>query len=111
MRHRNRRLRKKLHLGEFQQLGFEISIDLKPDLASDELDRFLDQFILDAIEKNGLAYGGGTSGGFITMWKRGSVSEAHRAVVEDWLRRRHEVVAVTVGRLVDAWYSEDEPAL
>ena len=105
MRQQSRRLRKKLHLGEFQELGFEVSITLKPNLGIGDLDRFLDEFILDAIEKNELAFGGGTKGGFITMWKRGSASEAHRAIVENWLSQRQEVVSVTVGPLVDAWHS------
>ena len=109
MRKRNRRLRKKLHLGEFQQLGFEVSITLKPDLGMDALDRFLDDFILDAIEKNDLAFGGGTDSGFITTWNRGSTSETHRTIVEDWLSRRQEVVSVRLGPLVDAWYPEAEP--
>lgn len=109
MRKRNRRLRKKLHLGEFQQLGFEVSITLKPDLGIDALDRLLDDFILDAIERNDLAYGGGTDGGFISTWNRGSASETHRTMVENWLSRRPEVVSVRLGTLVDAWYPEAGP--
>lgn len=109
MRQQSRRLRKKLRLGEFQQLGFEISITLKPNLGIDDLDRFLDEFILDAIEKNDLAFGGGTDCGFITTWKRGSASEAHRTIVENWLSRRQDVVSVALGPLVDAWYHEAEP--
>lgn len=111
MRNRSRRLRKKLHLDEFQQLGFEVSITLKPNLGIDDLDRFLDEFILDAIEENDLAFGGGTDYGFITTWKRGSASEAHRTIVENWLNQRQEVVSVTLGPLVDAWYPEDRAAL
>jgi uncharacterized protein len=110
MRQRSRRLRKKLRLGEFQQLGFEIAITLKPNLGIDDLDRFLDEFIFDAIEKNELAFGGGTDCGFITTWKRGSASEAHRTIVENWLSRRQEVVSVTLGTLVDAWYPEGRAA-
>ncbi len=108
MRQRSRRLRKKLHLGEFQQLGFEVSITLKPNLEIDDLDRFLDEFILHAIEKNDLAFGGGTDSGFITTWKRGSASEAHRTIVENWLSRRQEVISATLGPLIDAWYPEAE---
>ena len=111
MRQRSRRLRKNLRLGEFQQLGFEISITLKPNLGTDDLDRFLDEFILDAIERNGLAFGGGTDCGFITTWKRGAASEAHRTIVENWLNRRQEVVSVTIGPLVDAWYPKGRAAL
>jgi uncharacterized protein len=111
MRQQSRRLRKKLHLGEFQQLGFEVSITLKPNMGIDGLDRFLDEFILDAIEKNKLAFGGGTDGGFITTEKRGSASEAHRTLVENWLNRRQEVVSVALGPLADAWYPEGCAAL
>ncbi len=57
MRQQSRRLRKKLHLGEFQQLGFEISITLKPNLEIDDLDHFLDEFILDTIEKKESLHG------------------------------------------------------
>jgi uncharacterized protein YggL (DUF469 family) len=109
MHKRNRRLRKKLHLGEFQQLGFEVSISLRPDLGTADVDQFLDEFILEAIEKKGLAFGGGTEGGFITTWERGSASEEHRAIVEAWLNQRQEVAAVSIGPLVDAWYTEAEP--
>ena len=105
MRQQSRRLRKKLRLGEFQELGFEVSIILKPNLGIDDLDRFLDAFILDAIEKNELAFGGGTDCGFITAWKHSVVSEAHRTIVENWLSRRPEVVSVMLGPLVDAWHS------
>jgi uncharacterized protein len=108
MRQRSRRLRKKLRLGEFQQLGFEVSITLKPNLGIDDLYRFLDEFILETIEKNGLAFGGGSDCGFITTWKRESASEAHRTIVENWLSRRQEVVSVALGPLVDAWYHEAE---
>lgn len=110
MRQRSRRLRKKLRLGEFQQLGFEVSITLKPNLGIDDLCRFLDDFILDAIEKNELAFGGGTDCGFITAWERGAVSEAHRTIVENWLNQRQEVVFVALGSLVDAWYPEGRAA-
>jgi len=101
-------LRKKLRLGEFQQLGFEVSIALKPELGVDALDHFLDEFIVDAIERNNLAFGGGTDSGFITTWKRGSTSEAHRTIVEHWLTQRHEVVSVKLGPLVDAWYPKPQ---
>ena len=109
MRQQSRRLKKKLHLGEFQQHGFKVSITLKPNLGIDDLDRFLDEFISDAIERNELAFGGGTDFGFITTWKRGSASEAHRTVVENWLSQRQEVVSVSLGPLVDVWYPEAEP--
>ncbi|MGA8148257.1 MAG: YggL family protein [Gallionellaceae bacterium] len=96
IRKQSRRLKKKLRLDEFQQLGFEVSITLKPDLGMGDPDRFLDEFILDAIENNELAFGGGADCGFITNWKRGSASEAHRTIIENWLSQRQEVVSVAV---------------
>ena len=104
MRRRNARLRKKLRLGEFQQLGFEVSIALNPELGIDAFDRFLDEFIVDVIEANNLVFGGGVDSGFITSFKYIFVSEAHRTIVENWLKERQEVISVTLGPLVDALY-------
>ncbi len=53
-----RRLRKKYHLGEFQELGFELFTALKPDLSEEDFDKFLDDFI-EEIERNKLTFGGG----------------------------------------------------
>lgn len=59
-KHRSRRLRKKLRIGEFQEFGFGVSFQLRPELPKEELENFWDAFILEAIERNGLVYGGGT---------------------------------------------------
>jgi uncharacterized protein YggL (DUF469 family) len=56
--HRSRRLRKKLHIDEFQELGFEVAFRLRDGLSADEMGAFWDAFIGDAIEGNGLLYGG-----------------------------------------------------
>jgi uncharacterized protein YggL (DUF469 family) len=54
-----KRIRKKHHLGEFQELGFEISFDLGvSDDQAEEEDAFF-QFLEHAIEANGLYFGGG----------------------------------------------------
>ena len=102
-KHRNQRMRKKLRVGEFQELGFDVSFELRPELVEDELIRFWDTFILDAIERNGLSYGGGTNG-FASVWGRGSATEMHRENVRSWLSSRAEVLSVSVGPLFDAWY-------
>lgn len=99
---RSRRLRKKLHVDEFQEFGFEVSFQFQPGLPQDTISRFWDDFIAEAIERNGLAYGGGTEG-FVSLWKHGSAIEAHREQVRSWLSVRPELSSVEVGALVDAY--------
>lgn len=106
---RTRRLRKKLRIAEFTQFGFELSFNLRGRLTEDELIRFWDAFILELIEPNGLAYGGGLNG-FVSAWSRGSPSEAHRELVRTWLMSRPEVVAAEVGVLIDAWHLPQDAA-
>ena len=75
-------------------------------LARGELVAFWDAFILEAVEANGLAYGGGTNG-FVTSWGRGSVTETHQEAIRSWRAARTEVESIEVG-LVDAWYGVGE---
>lgn len=109
-KHRTRRVRKKLRIAEFRQFGFDVSFRLRDALPEDELMRFWDAFILDAIERNGLAFGGGTDG-FVCAWGRGSVNDSHRGLLRHWLAARPEVVSAQVGPLVDAWHQPDNPGL
>lgn len=51
---RSQRLRKKLCVDEFQELGFELNLDFKEDLADEAIDAFLDAFLKEAMEANGL---------------------------------------------------------
>lgn len=99
---RNRRLRKKLHLGEFRQFGFELLIRFRGGLGEPELASFWDSFITDAIEKNQLVFGGGNEG-FVTGSGRATATDAHRTLVRSWLVARPEIIEVDVGELVDAW--------
>ena len=103
---RSRRLRKKLRIGEFQELGFRVLFEFRPPFAENQNLEFWDAFILQAIEGNGLAYGGGTDG-FVSSWRRGSATETHREAVRSWLGSRAEVASVKVGPLIDAWHSVD----
>lgn len=104
---RSRRLRKKLHVGEFQEFGFSISFSLLENLESKALDDFVDEFLAEAIENNSLKFGGGfggnDSGGFATLNKRGGTTEDHRALVRNWLAAHPHVTNMQIGELVDAW--------
>jgi uncharacterized protein len=106
---RSKRIRKKLHLGEFQELGFKLSFHFSPDLPTDERNQLIENFIHEAIEANGLQFGGGGSqnswDGFVTLdAKRGSATELHREKVGEWLKANPKILEYEVGALTDAWY-------
>ena len=103
-----KRLRKKLHRGEFQELGFDVRFQVTDDISEEAFDSAVDAFISQAIEANGLLCGGGGKKPewdvFVTLGRRGSVTEEHRQAVQQWLAARPEVKETQVGPLVDAWY-------
>ncbi|AXM95765.1 YggL 50S ribosome-binding family protein [Pseudomonas plecoglossicida] len=103
---RSRRLRKKLCVDEFQELGFELNLEFKEDLDDEAVDAFLDDFLTEAMDANGLDYVGGEDFGLVCKAERGSVTEEQRAAVEAWLKGRSEVTKVEVSPLLDAWYPE-----
>lgn len=110
-KNRSRRLRKKLYVDEFQRLGFETLVRLTEGADTDAV---VDFWLRDAIEKNGLMYGGsssympGSMSGFVSKWGRGSLTEKHRALIKDWLEAQAEVKSFEIGPLVDAYYPEEE---
>jgi uncharacterized protein len=110
-----KRLRKKLHKGEFKETGFEVQGEiLSQDFSELEIDIFWDEFI-ELIEFNNLLFGGGycydktstiiTFSGFLTPEKNNSLMDASaKASVEFWLRSRAEVKSFTLSPDIDAWY-------
>jgi uncharacterized protein YggL (DUF469 family) len=101
---RSPRLRKKLRIGEFRELGFGLEFVFKKDLSEEDVDLFIDAFLSEAIEPRLLAYGGGIGSGFVAKFGRGSASEEDRASVQNWLLVRPEVKDVNAGPLVDVWH-------
>ncbi len=102
---RSRRLQKKLHIGEFKELGFEFEAELNAALSSEAENALADAFLSEIVEPRSLAFGGWVSGGFISYYGRGSASEEDRKAIEFWLLARPEYKMVRVGPLRDAWYS------
>jgi uncharacterized protein YggL (DUF469 family) len=106
-----KRLRKKLRLAEFKQMGFEVRYRTDAGLTEAARDALLDSFILQAIEANDLSCGGG--GGpeewdfFVCANGRRSSTEADRERVRDWLERQPDIAQVLVGRLQDAWHDDE----
>lgn len=107
-----RRLRKKLRLGEFVELGFGVKIVWQPDMDPEYVERITWDFVTKCIEPLGLFCGGG--GGakgcvyFITR-RRSSCTDMDQEHVFEWLARHIDDQAkkVLISRLVDAWHCTD----
>ncbi|MCL1936955.1 MAG: YggL family protein [Candidatus Azobacteroides sp.] len=101
-----KRLRKKLHKAEFQELGFNLEFDLSEADNEGFYEKFLDSFITEAIEGNDLECGGGgrERQEFFVVQYRGSVSEEQRNAVKEWLEKQSHVSNIVLGELRDAWY-------
>ncbi|KZE27357.1 YggL family protein [Crenobacter luteus] len=99
----NRRQRKKRHVAEFQELGFALSVSFHTPLDEAARDAYFDALI-GTVEGLGLAYGGGDTGGFVTVSGRGSVSPAQRDSLLAWLRGWPAVAEARAGDWQDAWY-------
>ena len=104
---RSRRLRKKLCVDEFQELGCELTLSFHEGLSEEGADKFVDEFLLEGIDGNGLGYVDGDDYGFVCLAKRGSVSEEQRAALEAWLKARKELSGFTLSPLMDVWYPEN----
>lgn len=100
---RSRRLRKKLHVGEFQEFGLAFKARIKA--GSNEV-VFVDALLDDFIDPRGLEFGGWANGGFVSKTERGNVTEEDRTALIDWLSKRPEVEAVMMSGPLDAWYTD-----
>ncbi|QKJ88580.1 DUF469 domain-containing protein [Paramixta manurensis] len=103
---RSRRLRKKMHIDEFQELGFSVSWSFPQGTSTDDIDAGVDALINEVIEPNGLAFDG--SGylqweGLICLQKTGKCTDEQREQVRQWLEARN-LENVTVTELFDVWW-------
>ena len=103
-----KRQRKKLRLGEFQELGFEIRYQTAGDLPKEERDALLFDLLDNALEKNGLL-AGGIGENPIDLFvvaddNRGSVTEEQRLAVQQWLAGDSRIAEFQITPLIDAWY-------
>lgn len=99
-----KRLRKKRHLGEFQEFGVELSIMLCSDT---DFEEFLDNWIANAVEANGLVFGGGGKAhecsGYLELGPR-DIFRANLAKIESWLTSYGNIKSFRIDEPVDAWY-------
>ncbi|MFP1722280.1 YggL family protein [Lonsdalea quercina] len=103
---RSRRLRKKLHIEEFKELGFSVSFRFAEGTSVETIDGLLDRFVDDVIEPRGLAFEG--SGylqwqGLVCQQKLGNCTDEHRQLVKEWLESQ-QLSDVTVSELFDIWW-------
>ena len=102
------RLRKKLRVDEFKELGFDVAWQLNDDITSESLDAFIDKFFAEAIQPNGLGFGGEGDTlwhGLICTQSLGSCTDAHRDIVKKWLSE-NGAKQVAVRDLYDVWWAE-----
>jgi uncharacterized protein len=100
-----KRLRKKKHLGEFVEWGVPLAVRRRHD---EDFDNFLEDFLTQAIEANGLAFGGSGLGdrltGIIELGRPADPVDAHLQQVRRWLDAREDVEQYLVGQFVDLWH-------
>ncbi|ENY72565.1 YggL family protein [Aeromonas diversa] len=108
MANRSRRLRKKLRVDEFQELGFDLNWAFPAGTTEAQIDALVDAFIDEVIEPRKLAFAG--SGhlsweGMICTQAIGKCSEEDRQIVEGWLKGKG-MEQVAASSLFDLWYGE-----
>ena len=107
----NRRLRKKLYLGEFAVIGFEFSCSID-DMDETKVNDFFSD-LLSFLESNNMLFsGGGTKdnfGGYITSQLRyGSLTDTDRETLKTWLSSVTGVSDILLEDLSDAIYGDHE---
>ncbi|MFT5878983.1 MAG: hypothetical protein ACI86X_000055 [Moritella sp.] len=107
---RNRRLRKKLRVDEFQELGFDLSWDFAEGTTEGEIDAILDGLIAEVIDPNKLAFAADGNlqwDGMVCTETLGKCTESQREQVKTWLEAKG-VLNLVVSPLFDLWYGDEE---
>ncbi|MDP2562361.1 YggL family protein [Psychrobium sp. 1_MG-2023] len=103
---RNRRIRKKLRVDEFQELGFEVSWNFASGTDNAQIDTVIDGLINDVIEVNGLGFAGGGDlewEGLICTQMLGKCTDEQREAVKVYLEGKG-MENVQVTPLFDLWW-------
>ena len=108
-KNRNRRLRKKLRVDEFKELGFDLSWDFAEGTTETQIDAILDGFIAEVIDPNKLAFAADGNlqwDGMICTETHGKCTEEQREQVKTWLEAKG-IQNLIVSPLFDLWYGEE----
>ena len=76
---------------------FELNFELVTGLSPATVDHFWDEFIEQAIESQGLVFGGGGDeniSGIVGIGANDHITMEHRAHIFNWLRSRQEVSSI-----------------
>ncbi|MGL5395642.1 MAG: 50S ribosome-binding protein YggL [Shewanella sp.] len=109
---RSRRLRKKLHVGEFKELGFTVRWHFDPKADINDIKAFVRQFQNEVLADNGLQFTGNGYHeweGIVQLERPGICSDAHRTLVEEWLKTKG-MSHVWTSALFDIWWDCPETA-
>ena len=104
-----KRLRKKLRLQEFQEMGFAIDFDIQSadDESEEEIIREYQEYnrLSNGLDKLlhslGLKIDFGYCTSFVKAATYTSVTEAHRQTIIDWMQQQPEAAWLRFGPLVD----------
>lgn len=108
-----KRLRRKLHQGEFATHGVSLRVSFACRLEATDFDRFTDDFIAYAIEARGLWFGGGGhpakgwNGVIEPRTGDTAIGDEDLQHVRAWLRERSEVSSLEISGPFDLWNGED----
>ena len=94
-KNRSRRLRKKMHIDEFQELGFSVAWRFPEGTSEEQIDKTVDDFF------DGSGYLAWE--GLICMQEIGKCTEEHQAIVRKWLEER-KLEEVRTSELFDVWW-------
>ena len=110
----NLRQRKKLHVGEFQELGLFVAVTFTSALDEKAWDDWIERWMNSAAE-HGLEVGGfggklpiAKTDGWLFLHPRGSITPAQAAAVKASLEKAPVVATLSKFVLADGWY--DHPA-
>ena len=99
---RSHRLRKKLHLGEFAECGFEVYFGK---LDHDCEIQLLVSLSIEVLEPSGMSFFYLNNGRIFISSLNSSLTNNDRQLVNDWLKKQQNIPPVfEVGCLVDAWH-------
>ena len=107
-----KRLRKKRHLSEFRELGFELTFRI---LGSEDVEQESDrlfEFLDEAIESNDMYFGGvgkdGRWSGVVHSLNRHGMPMTYdrRQLVTSWLKASSDFEFIEASDLFDVWYGE-----
>ncbi|MDF0532786.1 DUF469 family protein [Shewanella yunxiaonensis] len=103
---RSRRLRKKLRVDEFQELGFDVSWRFADSLSEDAIDEHVERFINEVIEPRELGFHGGGHrlwDGVVATQRLGKCTDDDRQAVERFLKSLN-VEEIEISELYDIWW-------